>query len=67
MPFEVPREIEKQSRVSTAPPGDATHTATDVQLRKNPYLNGAKDGSSIYDVYYGGLKTMMPWRNDRRQ
>jgi endo-1,4-beta-xylanase len=51
---------------STAPPGDATNTATDVQLRKNPYLNGAKDGSSVYDVYYGGLKTMMPWRGDLR-
>jgi endo-1,4-beta-xylanase len=51
---------------ATAPPGDATQTATDVQLHKNPYLNGAKDGSSIYDVYYGGLKTMMPWRRDHR-
>jgi len=50
----------------TAPPGDATNTATDVQLRKNPYLNGAKDESSVYDVYYGGLKTMMPWRSNRR-
>ena len=49
----------------TAPPGDATHTATDVQLRKNPYLTGAEDGSSVYDIYYGGLKTMMPWRSDR--
>jgi hypothetical protein len=25
-----------------------------------PYLNGATDGSSIYDDCYGGFKTMMP-------
>jgi hypothetical protein len=51
---------------STAPPGDATHTPTDVQLRRDPYLNGAKDGSSIYDRYYGGFRTMMPWAEGSR-
>jgi endo-1,4-beta-xylanase len=51
---------------STAPPGDATHTPTDVQMRRDPYLKGAKDGSSIYDVYYGGFRTMMPWAEGSR-
>lgn len=43
------------------PPGDATNTPTDVQLRRNPYLTGAEGGLSVYDVYYGGIGTMMPW------
>ena len=25
-------------------------------VTQDPYLNGAKDGSSIYDVYYGGFE-----------
>jgi endo-1,4-beta-xylanase len=48
------------------PPGDATSTPTDVQLRRDPYLTGGKDGISIYDRYYGGFRTMMPWRKRRR-
>ncbi|HEV7714821.1 MAG TPA: hypothetical protein VGO53_04465, partial [Steroidobacteraceae bacterium] len=35
---------------------------TELQLRKDPYLSGAADGSSVYDQYYGGLNAMMPWR-----
>ena len=46
---------------NTVPPGDATNTPTDVQLRRDPYLTGAEGGLSVYDVYYGGLRTMMPW------
>jgi endo-1,4-beta-xylanase len=34
---------------------------TEIQLRKDPYLTGTPGGSSIYDQYYGGLGTMMPW------
>ncbi len=49
----------------TAPPGDATATPTDVQLRKNPYLDGAAGGKNVYDVYYGGFGKMMPWLKDR--
>jgi len=29
------------------------------------YRSSAKDGSSIYDDYYGGFKTMMPWLKGR--
>jgi endo-1,4-beta-xylanase len=46
---------------STVPPGDATNTTTAVQLRRDPYLTGAKGGLNVYDVYYGGLENMMPW------
>jgi endo-1,4-beta-xylanase len=46
---------------NTVPPGDATNTPTDVQLRRDPYLTGAAGGLSVYDLYYGGLDTMMPW------
>ena len=28
-------------------------------------LDGAKDGKNVYDVYYGGLDAMMPWRRSR--
>jgi hypothetical protein len=45
----------------TAPPEDATRTPTAVQLRRDPYLTGAEGGKNVYDVYYGGLKKMMPW------
>jgi hypothetical protein len=45
---------------STAPPGDATNTPTNVQLRRDPYLDGA-GGRSVYDEYYGGQRNMMPW------
>jgi len=49
----------------TAPPGDATQTPTDLQLRTNPYLKGTKDGGNVYDAYYGGFDAMMPWRGRR--
>jgi endo-1,4-beta-xylanase len=45
---------------ATVPPGDATNTPTNVQLRRDPYLNGA-GGQSVYDKYYGGQRNMMPW------
>jgi endo-1,4-beta-xylanase len=48
----------------TAPPGDATNTPTDVQLRRNPYLDGAAGGKNVYDIYYGGVKAMMPWLDE---
>jgi endo-1,4-beta-xylanase len=52
---------------ATAPPGDATHTPTSVQLRRDPYLTGGEDGRSIYDIYRlsrkTGLDAMMPWRS----
>jgi hypothetical protein len=51
---------------NSAPPGDATHTPTDVQLRRDPYLDGAADGKNVYDKYYGGFGAMMPWRVERR-
>jgi len=41
-------------------------TPTNIQMYRDPYLNGAKDGSSIYDVYYGGFKTMIPWAEGSR-
>jgi glucuronyl esterase-like protein/cellulose/xylan binding protein with CBM9 domain len=46
----------------SAPPDDATQVPTDVRLRWDPYLTGAEGGKSVYDVYYGGLQKMMPWR-----
>lgn len=45
----------------TPPPGDTTGVSTDMRLHWDPYLTGAKDGSSIYDQYYGGFRRMMPW------
>jgi hypothetical protein len=45
---------------ATAPPGDATNTPTAVQLRRDPYLEGAGD-QNVYDKYYGGRPNMMPW------
>ena len=32
--------------------------AVQTQLTTDPYLN-----AGTYDMYYGGLKTMMPWAN----
>jgi endo-1,4-beta-xylanase len=49
----------------TVPPGDATNTPTNVQLRRDPYLTGAVGGASVYDLYYDGLRSMMPWLNSR--
>jgi endo-1,4-beta-xylanase len=46
---------------NTVPPGDTTNTPTDVQLRRDPYLTGAEGGLSVYDVHYGGIRSMMPW------
>jgi hypothetical protein len=45
----------------TVPPGDATETPTDIQLRRDPYLTGGTGGRNVYDTYYGGLASMMPW------
>jgi endo-1,4-beta-xylanase len=47
---------------NSVPPGDATSVPTDVQLRHNPYLTGGAGGTNIYDTYFGGLASMMPWR-----
>ncbi|HEV7607119.1 MAG TPA: sugar-binding protein [Steroidobacteraceae bacterium] len=46
---------------NTVPPGDASNTPTDVQLRRDPYLTGANGGQSVYAIYYGGFKAIMPW------
>lgn len=50
------------------PPGDATHTPTREQLRRDPYLTGGAEGRSIYDTQYRdgrktGLDAIMPWRS----
>jgi hypothetical protein len=29
---------------------------TDVRVRRAQYLKGGRDGSSIYEVYYGGFR-----------
>lgn len=50
---------------NSPPPGDSTGTPTDAGLRWDPYLTGGKGGISIYDLYYGGFKTMMPWLKGR--
>lgn len=50
---------------STAPPGDATNTPTDLQLRRDPYLTGSPDGGNIYDIHYGGLEKIRPWSPPR--
>lgn len=48
-------------------PGDNTFVLpanavpTNTKLYTDFYLTGAVDHSSIYDYYYGGLSTMMPW------
>jgi hypothetical protein len=46
---------------ATVPPGDATNTPTNVQLRRDPYLTGGEGGRSVYDIYYRGQRNMMPW------
>jgi glucuronyl esterase-like protein/cellulose/xylan binding protein with CBM9 domain len=35
----------------------------DASFRRDPYLTGSPDGGNIYDIYYGGLGKMMPWRD----
>jgi endo-1,4-beta-xylanase len=48
---------------NTVPPGDATSTPTDVQLKRNPYFTAGVGGTNVYDTYFGGLGRMMPWRH----
>ena len=46
---------------ATPPPGDATHTPTNLQLRRDPYLTGTPDRRSVYDTFYRGARFLMPW------
>jgi hypothetical protein len=52
---------------TTVPTGDnafvlpANAVPTNAKLYTDFFLTGAADHTSIYDKYYGGLSTMMPW------
>jgi hypothetical protein len=55
---------------NTIPTGDSSYVIsgsdlpTNVQLYTDHYLTGAVDHSSIYDYYYGGFSTIMPWLSE---